>query len=140
MLPFQIKLRSGLPVQSQVIHAVRRAVVTGHLRAGDPFPSVRGLSVALRINPNTAHRIIALLVSDGILEVRPGVGSVVTGVPPGSDRERTNLLEHQLERLVVEARRLGVERAEFDAALTRHWRQLSASTTRPRAAQRTEVP
>jgi GntR family transcriptional regulator len=135
MLPFPIELRPGQPVQQQVIHAVRRAVVAGLLRAGDPFPSVRGLSHALRINPNTAHRIIAVLVSDGILEVRAGVGSVITGTSGGNERERSGLLDHQLERLVVEARRLGIDRSEFDAAIQRHWRQLSTSATRRHAAE-----
>ena len=52
--------------------AVERALVSGQLRAGDPFPSVRALSQELRINPNTAHRIVGTLVRDGLLEVRYG--------------------------------------------------------------------
>ncbi len=74
MLPFTIALRSGEPIFDQVVYAVTRAVVTGQLRAGDSFPSVRALSLELKINPNTAHKIVAALVADGLLEVRPGVG------------------------------------------------------------------
>ena len=54
MLPFSVSLRSGTPIHEQLVFAVRRAVVTGQLRPGDPFPSVRALSVALKINPK--HR------------------------------------------------------------------------------------
>ena len=55
-----------------MIYAVTRAVVTGELKPGDPFPSVRSLSQNLKINPNTAHRIVAALIERGLLVVRPG--------------------------------------------------------------------
>ena len=58
MLPFSITLRSGVPIYEQVIYAVTRAVVLGQLRTGDAFPSVRALSQDLKINPNTAHKIV----------------------------------------------------------------------------------
>ena len=78
MLPFSLALRPGEPVVDQVVYAVTRAVVSGQLRPGDRFPSVRTLSQELKVNPNTAQRIVALLVEAGLLAVEPGVGTVVT--------------------------------------------------------------
>lgn len=121
MLPFSISLRAGEPVYEQVVYAVRRAVVTGQLRHGDPFPSVRALSQALKINPNTAHRIVAELVAEGTLTVRPGIGTIVGQAREGSDRARRALLEEESERLVVEARRAGLSLQDVLAALRRHW-------------------
>src|SRR3954465_939280 len=79
MLPFSLALRPGEPVVDQVVYAVTRAVVSGQLRPGDRFPSVRSLSQELKVNPNTAQRIVALLVEAGLLAVEPGIGTVVTG-------------------------------------------------------------
>jgi GntR family transcriptional regulator len=121
MLPFTVALRAGEPVYEQVVYAVRRAVVTGQLRAGDPFPSVRDLSQALKINPNTAHRIVALLADEGLLAVRPGIGTVVSDPAPADAAVRRTVLEHQAERLVVDARRNGVGLADVLAAIRRHW-------------------
>ena len=121
MLPFSVALQPGLPVQEQVIYAVTRAVVSGQLRPGDSFPSVRTLSQELRINPNTAHRIVAGLVDDGLLEVRPGVGTVVKEPAPVSAAERREILEDAVERLVVAARRAGLAQKDVIAALRRHW-------------------
>ena len=121
MLPFSVTLRPALPVQEQVTFAVTRAVVSGQLRAGDAFPSVRTLSRELRINPNTAHRIVASLVDDGLLEVRPGIGTVVSPLRPGSAAERRAVLDVDIERLVVGARRAGIGLQEAIAALRRHW-------------------
>ena len=121
MLPFSISLRAGAPIHEQVLYAVRRAVVTGQLRPGDPFPSVRTLSVALRINPNTAHKIVAALTEDGVLAVRPGIGTVVAESRAAGSTARRAVLEQHAERLVIEARRAGVPLKDLIAAIRRYW-------------------
>jgi DNA-binding transcriptional regulator YhcF (GntR family) len=121
MLPFSISLRPGTPIHEQVVYAVRRAVVTGQLRAGDPFPSVRALSQALKINPNTAHKIIGTLTEEGLLTVRPGIGTVVAESRSGGSAARRTILEQDAERLVIEARRAGVPLKDLMAAIKRHW-------------------
>jgi GntR family transcriptional regulator len=121
MLPFSISLRSGLPLYEQVIYAVTRAVVSGQLRAGDPFPSVRALSQTLKINPNTAHKIVAALVEQGLLVVRPGIGTLVAEGRPARAPERRVVLQDDVERLVIEARRAGLTIDEIIAALRKHW-------------------
>jgi GntR family transcriptional regulator len=121
MLPFSISLRSGTPIHEQVVYAVRRAVVTGQLRAGDPFPSVRALSQSLKINPNTAHKIVGALTEEGLLTVRPGIGTVVAESKPGGAAGRRTILEQDAERLVIEARRAGVPLKDLVAAIRRHW-------------------
>ena len=121
MLPFSISLRAGVPIYEQVVYAVRRATVSGQLRPGDAFPSVRALSQELRINPNTAHKIVATLVEDGLLEVLPGIGTVVGEGRRAAVSERRELLKHEAERLVVEAKRGGLGLQELLAAIRKHW-------------------
>lgn len=124
MLPFSIELKPGLPVAEQVQFAVRKAVVAGQLRPGDRFPSVRVLSQELRINPNTAHKVIAALVAEGVLVTTPAIGSVVADREPGGRRERAELLGAEVEWLVVEAKKLGLELEDVQAALAAHWKKL----------------
>lgn len=124
MLPFAIDLKPGLPVAEQVTFAVKKAVVAGQLRPGDRFPSVRVLSQELRINPNTAHKVVAALVADGVLVTTPAVGSTVAEREPGGKKERTELLGAEVERLVVEAKKLGLELDDVQAAVAAHWRRL----------------
>ena len=135
VLPFSIELRTGLPVHRQVILAVHRALVSGQLRGGDSFPSVRELSKQLRINPNTAHKAVATLKAEGVLAVRPGIGTVIASEPPLDENRRRELLGDRCERLVVEARHLGLELIELEAAITRHWQALEPETE-PRAPRR----
>lgn len=124
MLPFSIEIKPGLPITEQVIFAVKKAVVAGRLKPGTAFPSVRALSQELRINPNTAHKITATLVAEGVLVTTPAVGSIVAE-PAGNDqRAKTALLEDELERLVVEAKNLGLGLDEVQTELAAHWKRL----------------
>lgn len=119
-----MEFRPGIPLYDQVVYAAKRALVSGLLRPGDPFPSVRTLSAELKINPNTAHKVVSTLVNDGLLEVMPGSGTVVARPPPSTAAERSTLLVDQLEQLVVEAKKLGLHLADVSNALARHWERL----------------
>ena len=130
MLPFRVELRAGESPDRQVVYAATRAVVSGQLQAGDTFPSVRELSQALKINPNTAHKVVAELVRNGILEVRPGIGTVVCAAQRHSSEQRRRLLSREVEQLVVEARRLGLKEGELLAAVTERWRELDGGGAR----------
>jgi DNA-binding transcriptional regulator YhcF (GntR family) len=94
-------------------------------RPGDAFPSVRALSKELRINPNTAAKAVTELINAGLLEMHPGVGTVVAIPPRATPEERTALLGRQIEELVVEARRLGIPEQELLRAVSAHYGRLN---------------
>ena len=124
MLPFTVTLRPGLSVHEQVLFAVKRAIVSGRMRPGDEFPSVRALSKELRINPNTAHKVVAALLADGLLEVRPGIGTFVAERPASTADQRRALLREDVERLVVEARHLHLDVQDVIDAVADQWHRL----------------
>lgn len=95
------------------------------MRPGEPFPSVRSLSQTLKINPNTAHKIISRLTAEGVLTVKPGIGTIVAEPPAENLSGRNSLLKNDLERVVVEAKRAGLKLEELTAALSYHWTRLS---------------
>jgi GntR family transcriptional regulator len=125
VIPFSVHFRPGVPLFEQVVYAAQKAMISGQLLPGDPFPSVRALSRELKINPNTAHKIVAQLVSDGLLETRPGIGNVVAARPDSTRKERTQLLGREVEELVVEAKRLGIARDEILSSIAQHWDRLT---------------
>ncbi len=124
MIPFRLTFEAGVSIYEQVVYAAKKAVVSGQMRPGDAFPSVRALSREFKINPNTAHKVILQLVEEGILEVRPGIGTVVAEPAASSASERGTLLKKELEQMVVEAKKLGLSLDEVAAALARHWKRL----------------
>ena len=124
MLPFDIVLKPGESPYRQVVYAATKAVVSEELKPGTAFPSVRELSQALKISPNTAQKVVAELVRDGILEVRPGIGTVVSTGRRASSTERRQLLSGEVEQLIVEAKRLGLKKSEVTNAVAARWSEL----------------
>jgi GntR family transcriptional regulator len=128
VVPFRLSFQPGVPLHEQVVYAAKKAIVAGEMRPGDAFPSIRTLSKALKINPNTAHKVVTQLVSEGLLEVHPGLGTVVSGRLSSSAAERGNLLKVELEQLVVEAKKLGLDLDQVTDALNRHWIRLDGTS------------
>lgn len=125
MIPFKVQFRAGVSLFDQIVYASKKAMVSGQLRQGDAYPSVRALSKELKINPNTAAKVVAHLVNEGLLEMRPGLGTVVSRLPDSTRSERTELLGHEIETIVVEAKRLGIGLDEMLGAVSAHWQRLT---------------
>ncbi len=125
MIPFHIDFAPGSPLYEQIVYAATKAIVSGQLRAGDDFPSVRTLSRELKINPNTAHKVLTCLVDSGLLEIRPGSAPVVAARAVSTKAEKANLLQIEVEQLVVEAKRLGIDLDDIQDSVARHWARLA---------------
>lgn len=121
-LPFSVVIRPGKPLHDQVVFAVTKAVVTGQLISGDAFPSVRAISQELAINPNTAQKIVGTLIERGLLEPRPGIGTVVAEWQPSANPARRAAMASQVERLVVEAKQLGIPLSDLLDTIRRAWK------------------
>ncbi|MBM0107250.1 GntR family transcriptional regulator [Steroidobacter sp. S1-65] len=124
MVPFRIKLDPGQSIFEQVCFAATRAILAGELKPGEAFPSVRALAVALKIHPNTAHKVVQHLIQDRWLIVKPGLGTLVAQPPKARSGDRKRLLEQDIEQLVVEAIRVGATLDDVLAAVTEQWRGL----------------
>jgi GntR family transcriptional regulator len=124
VIPFHVQFQPGLPLYEQVVYAAKKALLAGQLRPGELFPSVRAMSTELKINPNTAHKVQQQLINEGLLDVRPGIGTVVAKRPVSTRAEKNELLQEELEQLVVEAKKLGLQLNEVQTALAEHWIRL----------------
>lgn len=127
MIPFRVEFRPGVSLYEQIAYAATKAMISGELRPGDPFPSVRLLSRELKVNPNTAHKVISQLIGAGLLEARPGIGTVVATLPEARRVDKTQLLGYEIEQLAVEAKRLGITLEEVLASVSAHWKKLGGA-------------
>lgn len=126
MATFRFTLTPGQPIYEQVVFAATKAFVSGEMQPGDPFPSVRALAAELKINPNTAAKVVQHLIQEGWLEAAPGKGAVVAVPPKPKASERQRVLRHDIEWLAVEARRVGLTLAEVTETLAEQWKKLEA--------------
>jgi GntR family transcriptional regulator len=67
---------------------------------------------------------VQTLVGRGLLAVRPGIGTVVADGSEATPAEKRALLGGEVERLVVEARRLGLSIDDVVAAIEREWKRI----------------
>jgi GntR family transcriptional regulator len=122
LLPFGVTLRPGRPLHDQLVFAITKAVVTGQLQPGDRFPTVRILSQELKINPNTAQKALTTLVERGLLTVQPGIGTTVAVWRPAASSARRAVLYDHVERLVGDAKRLGLDVNDVLDLIRREWK------------------
>lgn len=124
MVPFKVKLVPGESLFDQVCFAAIKSILAGELKAGEPFPSVRTLALELKIHPNTAHKVVQHLIQERWLMAQPGVGTVVAPPPKARSGDRKRLLEDEVEKLVVEAMRVGASLGEVKQAVEDTWTDL----------------
>jgi len=121
---FRFELRPGQPIFDQVVFAAKKAFISGEFQSGQAFPSVRALAAELKIHPNTAHKVIQRLIQEKLLEVRPGIGTVVADLLVTRAPERRRLLKQEVEQLLVEAKRVGLELPEVLQEVEAQWAKL----------------
>jgi GntR family transcriptional regulator len=124
MVPFKVKLDPGASIFDQVCFAAIKSMLAGDLKAGEAFPSVRTLALELKIHPNTAHKVVQHLIQERWLVAQPGVGTVVAPPPKARAGDRKRLLEDEVEKLVVEAVRVGAGLEEVQQAVRETWTDL----------------
>ncbi len=122
MTPFKIKLNSSQSIFDQVVFAATKAMISGALKPGEAFPSVRTLAADLKIHPNTAHKVIQHLIQERWLIASPGKGTTVATTPKARTGDRQRLLSQEVEQLVVEARRVGASLDEVQESVASHWK------------------
>ena len=124
MVPFKVKFNPGQSIFDQVVFAAVKSILAGDLKAGESFPSVRALALDLKIHPNTAHKVVQHLIQERWLSAQPGVGTVVAAPPKARAGDRKRLLEDEVEKLVVEAMRVGAGLREVQQAVEDTWVEL----------------
>lgn len=80
-MAFAIDPKSPVPLHAQIAEQIQLAIATGELLPGEQLPTVRQLSVDLRVNSNTVARVYADLERLGILETHRGKGTFVRARP-----------------------------------------------------------
>src|SRR3954451_25011472 len=120
---FAIDPRDPTPLYAQLERAIRLAIATGRLAAGDRLPTVRQLAVDLRVNANTVAKVYGELERSGVLETRRGVGTFVraVGVGAASPADRERGLVALGDRFLAEAAALGFSADEAIEHLRRRW-------------------
>ena len=104
-------LDEGTPLFVQIAEQLADDIVDGSLAEGTRVPSTNELAAFYRINPATAAKGINLLVDEGVLEKRRGIGMFVAVGAQEKLRatRRKQFAEQYLDPMLAEANRLGID-------------------------------
>lgn len=118
------------PLAAQAAASIRRAVLDGHWRVGERVPSEPQLAEELGISRATLREALRMLVTDGLLDRRHGVGTFVVRVPTPT-----------IERGIDELFSLGeaIEQLGYKASVGEHAVEVMSATEQVAAELRLAV-
>src|SRR5215213_11236596 len=98
------------PIYRQLRDRVVAMILDGHLKEGDPLPSVRNVATETRINPLTVLKAYQQLADEGLVDKRRGLGMFVKPDAQGLllAAERQRFLTEQWPEIFASIQRLGL--------------------------------
>jgi len=107
------------PIYQQLRERTIARILAGELAEGEPLPSVRQIAVDMQINPITVSKAYQMLVDDGLVEKRRGLGMfVISGARQRLlARERELFLQHEWPQMLQRMRTLGIDLQQMKTLL-----------------------
>lgn len=110
-----INFDSDVPIYIQIAEGIEDAILSGAFPEETQIPSTTEISVGYKINPATVLKGVTLLVDEGILYKKRGVGMFVS---PGAaarvlEKRRRSFYDQYVVRLLSEARKLGISKDQL---------------------------
>ena len=120
-----LNLSDEKSIYLQIGESVENDILRGILQEEERVPSTNEMARAYSINPATAAKGINLLVEEGVVYKKRGVGMFVA--QGAAERLRVKRKEGFYDRfvasLVAEAKRLGIGKEELEALIARGFAQ-----------------
>ncbi len=112
------------PLYIQIAQQLEDAIFTGAYPEETQIPSTTELSVSLQINPATVLKGMNILVSDGIIYKKRGLGMFVsTGATAKiKEKRQRQFFENFITPLISEAKKLSLTEDEIKNLIERGYR------------------
>jgi len=117
----QFEVRGDKPIFLQLAEALGDYVLKGVFPEETQIPSTTELAVSLRLNPATTNRAVNLLVGEGILYKKRGIGMFVsTGAREViAAKRRSAFFKDYVTPLIAESDNLGISREDLISMIER---------------------
>lgn len=111
----QIDFQSDKPIYQQIAEGIEDAIFTGAFPEETQVPSTTEISTRYTINPATVLKGMSILVDQGILYKKRGVGMFVStgAVAVIAEKRQTQFYENYVVRLLREAEKLGLSKSDI---------------------------
>ncbi|OUM98313.1 MAG: GntR family transcriptional regulator [Paenibacillaceae bacterium ZCTH02-B3] len=108
-------IEDGKPIFQQIAERIEDDILSGALPEESQVPSTNQFAAYYRINPATAAKGVNLLVEQGILYKRRGIGMfVATGAREAVlEKRRRQFYDQYVAAMLAEAEKLGITREDL---------------------------
>lgn len=109
------------PIFMQIAEVIEDAILTGAFEEEEKIPSITELSVNYKINPATALKGVNILVDDGIVYKKRGLGMFVKNgaVDTLRQKRKDEFYESYISRLIEEAKKLRLSEEDIKSMIER---------------------
>lgn len=120
-----LDFRDQRPIFIQLAEGIEDAILAAAYPEESQIPSTTEISISHNINPATALKGINLLVEDGIIYKKRGVGMFVASgaLAVIASKRKNRFYENYVESLVIEAKKLGITLEEIKSMLERGYKK-----------------
>ncbi|MCY6485731.1 GntR family transcriptional regulator [Clostridium aestuarii] len=101
------------PIYLQIINFIKKQIVSNELKGGDKMPSVRELSLQLKVNPNTIQRAYQELEREELAYTQRGMGRFVTKGEETIMNLKKDMAKEVMEIFIKEMQELGFNGAQI---------------------------
>ncbi|MBN3369462.1 GntR family transcriptional regulator [Clostridium botulinum] len=108
-----IDFESQTPIYEQLKRQIIEGIAKGHLKTGDPLPSVRQLAEDIGINLHTVNKVYTILKAEGYVVIDRRVGAVISTNLSKKTDEYKNNLKDVLKYITADAHCRGFSKEEF---------------------------
>jgi len=117
----QLNFQDERPIFIQLAEQIEDAILSGAFPEETQIPSTTEISVTYKINPATALKGINILVDNGIVYKKRGVGMFVTAgaVKLLLQKRKKEFAEKYVNSLVKEAKRLNLSKGDILSMIER---------------------
>ena len=110
----KLELNDHEPIFIQISKAIEDEILCDSIKEGMQVPSTTELSKFYKINPATVLKGVNILVDEGILYKKRGIGMFVAEGAKENilNRRRNEFFDHYVKKLLEEAASIGLDKNE----------------------------
>lgn len=115
----QIDFQSEKPIYIQLADVIKDAIISGSFAEGTQIPSTTEISTSFKVNPATALKGINILVDEGLVYKKRGVGMFVSenAVDMLKSSRKSEFINSYISSLINEAKKLNITKEQIIAMI-----------------------
>ena len=104
------KFDNERPIYVQLVELLRIEIISGNLLPGARIPSVRELSLKLRVNPNTLQKALQELENAGLIYTERTNGKFVTQNIKLIEKIKKELAKIKVNKYLTDMKNIGINK------------------------------